>query len=152
MSEPTLPLLVEGLVALLLLASGVLALSAALGLWRLADIFRRLHAPSLTFTLGTWCVALASLLYFSFAESTLSLHVGLIVVLLALTVPVTTLLLARAALLRLRRAEGPAATAGKRARGDLPGPADASVKPRSRHGEAPPSPPASAASAPPTEP
>jgi multicomponent K+:H+ antiporter subunit G len=96
--------MIDALVALLLLASGVLVLTSAIGLVRLPDFFQRMHAPSLAYTLGSWLVALASIVHFSLLEQRLSLHVWLIVILLAITAPVTTLLLARAALFRRRAA------------------------------------------------
>ncbi len=95
---------VETFVALLLLASGLVTLVGALGLLRLRDCFLRMHAPSLAYTLGSWAVALASILHFSFGEGRLSLHVWVVVILLSITAPVTTVLLARASLFRQRRA------------------------------------------------
>ena len=100
----TLPLAGEIAVAVLLLASGVLVLTAALGLWRLADFFQRMHAPSLANTLAAWSVSVASIVHFSLLEGRLSPHVVVINVLLAITAPVTTVLLARAALFRRRQA------------------------------------------------
>ena len=97
--------MIELLVAALLLASGVLVLVAAVGLVRLPDFFQRMHAPSIAYTLASWSVALASIAYFSVLESRASLHVWLIVILLSITAPVTTLLLARAALFRRRLAD-----------------------------------------------
>ena len=94
----------DAVVAVLLLASGGLAVTAALGLWRLPDFFLRMHAPALVSTLGAWLVTLASIVHFSVHEQRLSLHVWLIIVLLSITAPVTTLVLARAALFRRRRA------------------------------------------------
>jgi multicomponent K+:H+ antiporter subunit G len=88
----------------LLLASGGLAVTAALGLWRLPDFFLRMHAPALVSTLGAWLVTLASIVHFSVHEQRLSLHVWLIIILLSITAPVTTVVLARAALFRRRRA------------------------------------------------
>lgn len=99
-----LPLWVEVLVAVLLLLSSLFALSGALGLIRLKNFFQRMHPPALASTLGTWCVALASILYFSVLKDGPVLHAWLIPVLMAITVPVTTLLLARAALFRKRMA------------------------------------------------
>jgi multicomponent K+:H+ antiporter subunit G len=96
--------MIEIVVAALLLASGALVLAAALGLARLPDFFQRLHATALANTLATWSVVLASTLYFSALEARASLHVGLIAVLLSITAPVTTALLARAALFRRRHA------------------------------------------------
>lgn len=91
-------------VATLLLASGVVVLVAALGLWRLPDFFTRMHAPALASTLGAWLVTFASILHFSTRGAGLSLHVWLIIIVLSITAPVTTLVLARAALFRRRQA------------------------------------------------
>ena len=100
----TLQLVGQIVVAVLLLASGGLVLTAALGLWRLPDFFQRMHAPSLATTLAAWSVTLASIIEFSILEQRLSAHVLVINVLLAITAPVTTVLLARAALFRRRQA------------------------------------------------
>jgi multicomponent K+:H+ antiporter subunit G len=91
------------LVALLLLASGVVVLAAALGLWRLPDFFARMHAPALASTLAAWSVTLASILHFSARTGELSLHVWLIIIILSITAPVTSIVLARAALFRRRK-------------------------------------------------
>lgn len=101
-----LPAWVEAVVGLLLLASGLLSLSGAIGLLRLKDFFQRMHPPALAYTLGAWCVTLASIIYFSAVESRLALHTWLIIILLCVTVPITTSLLARAALFRQRQAAG----------------------------------------------
>jgi multicomponent K+:H+ antiporter subunit G len=100
--ELALPLWVEIPVALLLLASGVFVFAAALGLVRFKSFFMRMHPPALTFTIAAWCVTLASIIYFSALEQGLALHAWLIIILLALTVPVTTIMLSRAALFRSR--------------------------------------------------
>jgi multicomponent K+:H+ antiporter subunit G len=63
-----------------------------------------MHPPALASTLGAWCVALASIICFSALKSGPVIHAWLIPILLAITVPVTTLLLARAALFRKRMA------------------------------------------------
>ncbi len=96
------------IIALLLVLSGVFVVISALGFLRLQDFFLRMHPPALAYTFGNWCVVLASILYFSLRESRLMLHPWLIAILLAITVPVTTLLLARVALFRRRvaRVEG----------------------------------------------
>lgn len=96
-------IVVEAIVSLLLVFSGVVVLAAALGLLRLPDFFLRLHAPALLYTVGTWSVTLASILHFSFATGSLALHVWLVIVILSVTAPVTTVLLARAALFRGRQ-------------------------------------------------
>ena len=97
-------IVVEAVVSLLLVFSGVVVFAAALGLWRLPDFFMRMHAPALLYTAGTWSVTLASIVHFSFAGGSLALHVWLVIVLLSVTAPVTTVLLARAALFRGRQA------------------------------------------------
>jgi multicomponent K+:H+ antiporter subunit G len=102
-----MPSFVEIVVGLLLLSSGVLVLVAALGLWRLPDFFLRMHAPALASTLSAWLVSLASIVYFSAREAGLTLHVWLIIVVLSITAPVTTIVLARAALFRRRQAGDP---------------------------------------------
>lgn len=96
--------LAELVVAALLLASGVVVLVAALGLRRLPDFFSRMHAPALASTLAAWIVTLASIVHFSTRGGGLALHVWLIIIVLSITAPVTTVVLARAALFRRRQA------------------------------------------------
>lgn len=96
--------LAEIVVALLLLASGGVVLLAALGLLRLSDFFLRMHAPALASTLAAWIVTLASIVHFSSRGGGLALHTWLIIIVLSITAPVTTLVLARAALFRRRQA------------------------------------------------
>lgn len=103
-SLSVLPLWVEVITALLLLASSLFALTGALGLLRMKDFFQRMHPPALASTLGAWLVALASIIYFSALKSGPVLHAWLIPILLAITMPVTTLLLARTGLFRKRMA------------------------------------------------
>lgn len=102
-----MPPLAEAVVAALLLVSGVVVLIAALGLARLADFFSRMHAPALASTLAAWIATLASIVHFSSREGALSLHVWLVIIVLSITAPVTTLVLARAALFRRRQAGDP---------------------------------------------
>jgi multicomponent K+:H+ antiporter subunit G len=97
-------MIIDILVSALLLLSGVAALTGALGLLRLPDFFLRMHAPGLAYSLGSWSVTLASILHFTNGATELSLHVWLIIILLAIAAPVTTVLLARAALFRGRQA------------------------------------------------
>lgn len=94
----------EAGVALLLVFSGVVVLMAALGLWRLPDFFSRMHAPALASTLAAWLVAFASIIYFSMRSGDLELRTWLIIIILSITAPVTTVVLARAAIFRRRKA------------------------------------------------
>jgi multicomponent K+:H+ antiporter subunit G len=95
---------IEALAALLLVVSGLFALTGALGLLSMRSFFLRMHASALTNTIGAWCVTLASILFFSSLEARLAIHTWVVVILLAITVPVTTVLLARTALFRKRQA------------------------------------------------
>lgn len=99
-----LPFWLELITAALLITGSLFALVGAVGLVRLKDYFQRMHPPALASTLGAWSVALASIIYFSTLKSGPVLHGWLIPILLAITVPVTTLLLARTALFRKRMA------------------------------------------------
>lgn len=103
------PFWVEAVVAALLVSSGVFVLISALGFLRLPDFFLRMHPPALAYTFGSWTVTLAGILYFSMLEARAALHPWLIIIMLSITVPVTTVLLARVALFR-RRAAGEADT------------------------------------------
>lgn len=97
------PAWVETVAAALLVTSGVFVLVSAFGFVRLREFFLRMHPPALAYTLGSWCVVLAGILHFSALESSPMLHPWLIIVLLSITVPLTTLLLARVALFRHRQ-------------------------------------------------
>ena len=99
-----LPAVAEIVVALLLVGSGLVVLVAALGLWRLPDFFLRMHAPALASTLAAWIVTFASIVHFSATGHGLALHVWLIIIVLSITAPVSSMLLMRAALFRRRRA------------------------------------------------
>ena len=92
----------EAAVAAVLVLSGVFVLIAAVGFLRLEDFFVRMHPTALAYSFGSWCVTLAGILYFSMLESRVVLHPWLIIIMLCMTVPVTTVLLARVALFRRR--------------------------------------------------
>jgi multicomponent K+:H+ antiporter subunit G len=104
---PPPPVWIEVAVAMLLVMSGLAVLISAVGFLRAGDFFVRMHPPAVAYTLGSWSVALANVLYFSVLEARLVLHPWVIVVLLSITVPVTSLLLARVALFRRRAAGHP---------------------------------------------
>jgi multicomponent K+:H+ antiporter subunit G len=97
-----LPLWVELSVAALLVLSGLFTLSAAIGVVRFKTFFQRMHPPALAFSFSAWCVTLATVIYFSALEQSLALHAWLIIIFLSITVPVTTILLARTELFRRR--------------------------------------------------
>jgi len=99
-----MPPLTDIVVSVLLLSSGAVVLVAALGLWRLQDFFLRMHAPALASTLAAWIVTLASIVHFSSQGAGLKLHAWLIIIVLSITAPVTSMVLARAAIFRRRQA------------------------------------------------
>ena len=103
MTTNTLPLWIEIIVAILLLASAVLTLGASWGLVRMRTFVQRMHPPALAYVGASWCVTFASIVYFSAQNEGPQLHVWIIIILLSITVPITTVLLARAALFRGRR-------------------------------------------------
>ena len=103
MTTNTLPLWIEIIVAILLLASAVLTLGASWGLVRMRTFVQRMHPPALAYVGASWCVTFASIVYFSAQNEGPQLHVWLIIILLSITAPITTVLLARAALFRGRR-------------------------------------------------
>lgn len=126
-----LPLWVEVPVALLLVLSGLFTLSASLGIVRFRTFFQRMHPPALAFSFSAWCVTLASIIYFSAQDGALSLHAWLIIIFLSLTVPVTTILLARTELFR-RRTHGDGTMPAPLSR-VLAAPAEASSRPPDSH-------------------
>ena len=97
-----LSLWIEVPVAILLVLSGIFTLASAVGLVRFKTFMQRMHPPALAFSFSAWCVTLASILYFSARDGQLSLHAWLIIIFLSLTVPVTTIFLARTDLFRRR--------------------------------------------------
>jgi multicomponent K+:H+ antiporter subunit G len=100
MNAPDLPLWASIPAALLLVAGGLLSLIGALGLLRLPDFFARMHPPTMTTSLGTGCVLLASMLVSSALLHRPVFHEFLIAAFLVLSAPVTAMLLMRAAVAR----------------------------------------------------
>jgi multicomponent K+:H+ antiporter subunit G len=100
----SLPLWVQALVAALALAGATIALMGSMGLWRLKTYFERVHAPSIIATMGCWLIMHATWIYFSVRSEEFTPHAFLIAIFIAVTVPITTIFLMRAALFRARRA------------------------------------------------
>ncbi len=101
-----LPLWAEVLTALFAVLGAAFAAIGSFGLVRLPTFFRRIHAPTLGATAGVWCITLATIIYFSVQGNKLFLHAVLITLFVALTAPVTTIFLVRAALFRERQKGG----------------------------------------------
>lgn len=96
------PYWVDALTAALVVIGALVALIGSFGLLRVKTFFQRVHTPSLVATGGTWGVTLATVVQASFVTAQPYVHALLIAVFVALTVPVTTVLLTRAALFRAR--------------------------------------------------
>ena len=103
----SMPLWAEWVVGALALASGGFALLGALGMVRLRTFFQRMHPTALVSTGAAWCITLACIVFFSVTERTWALSYWLIVIMLSITVPITSSLLARAALFRKRQENTP---------------------------------------------
>lgn len=104
MNEVSLPVWAEVVIAALVLGGAIIALLGSIGLMRLKSYFERVHAPSIIATMGCWLIMWATFVFFSASGQGLALHALLIAVLMAVTVPITTIFLMRAALFRARRA------------------------------------------------
>lgn len=102
------------LVSLLLILGASIVLIGALGLVRLRTFYQRIHGPAITVTLGAGSLLLASMLYFTVAQSRPVVHEVIITIFVLLTAPVVSMMIMRAAVyrdLRARRHEA-GATAG----------------------------------------
>jgi multicomponent K+:H+ antiporter subunit G len=86
--------------AILLIAGAAITLIGALGLLRLRTFYERVHAPTLGTTLGTGCIVMASMVYFSAVGSRPILHELLILLFVTVTTPITLMILVRAAVSR----------------------------------------------------
>lgn len=100
MMELDLPAWAAVPAALLLVVAGLFTLIGSIGLLRLRDFYARMHPPALGTTLGAGCVLLASMLVSSALLHRLVLHELLICVFMAMSAPVTTMTLMRAAVSR----------------------------------------------------
>ena len=102
-------------VALLLVLGASIVLIGALGLLRLRTFYQRIHGPAITITLGTGCILLASMLYFTAAQARLVVHEVIIAAFIMATAPVVSMMIMRAAVYRDLRArrEDSGVTAGE---------------------------------------
>ena len=104
MNPAELPLWLDIVISALVLLGALIAFMGSFGLLRLKNYFERVHAPSIIATLGCWLIMHGTVLYFSVADSSLALHALLIAVFVAITVPIMSIFLMRAALFRARQA------------------------------------------------
>jgi multicomponent K+:H+ antiporter subunit G len=100
------------LTAVFLVSGAVITLIGSLGLLRLRSFYERVHAPTLGTTLGTTCIAIASMIYFSALGTRPVLHELLVIVLVTATTPISLMVLVNAALFR-DKSENDGASPGK---------------------------------------
>ncbi|MCE8020974.1 Na+/H+ antiporter subunit G [Halomonas sp. MCCC 1A11036] len=100
----TLPVWVSLPVTALLVLGSLIVLIGALGLVRLPNFYQRIHGPAITITLGTGCILIASMIYFTALQSRLVIHELLITAFVFLTAPVVAMLIMRTAVYRDLRA------------------------------------------------
>ena len=91
-------LFLQVLLSALLLSGCFFILVGALGLVRLSDFFKRLHAPTKASTLGVGCVLVCSVCYHIFLGQDPQPRELLITVFLFITAPISAHLMAKAAL------------------------------------------------------
>lgn len=89
-------------IAVLALAGSIITLIGSIGLVRFKNFYERVHAPTLGSTCGMAFIVISAILFYSFAEGTLTLKPLLIGIFLTVTTPVTLVILARAAIYRDR--------------------------------------------------
>jgi multicomponent K+:H+ antiporter subunit G len=88
---------VEWLVSVLVVAGAAFTLVGSIGLLRMPDFFMRLHGPSKATTIGIGCLLVGSAIWLSSRGDALSLHEFMISLFIAITTPVASHLLAKAA-------------------------------------------------------
>ncbi|MEL6207187.1 MAG: Na+/H+ antiporter subunit G [Pseudomonadota bacterium] len=93
-------LIAEIAVAAFLIVSGVFGLVGSIGLVKLDDTMRRLHAPTKATTLGIGGVLIASMIYSAAFLDSWSFHELMITIFLFLTAPITANFIAKAYLHR----------------------------------------------------
>lgn len=88
------------LVSALVVVGAAFTLVGTIGLVRLQTFYQRIHAPTLGTTLGTVCIALASMIYFTAAGGRPMIYELALIAFITVTTPAGLIILVRAALLR----------------------------------------------------
>lgn len=89
---------VELTVSILLLVGGAFVLVGSIGLFRLKDVYCRLHGPTKATTVGLGGILISSVIYMSYHHGYLSVHALLITLFLVITAPVTAHILSKVAM------------------------------------------------------
>lgn len=93
-----LPIGIQIAVSFFLVSGALLTFLGSLGIVKLPDYYSRLHPPAKNTTVGLGSILFASVIFFSFTESGLTIREFLITVFLFLTAPVSAHLMGKAAL------------------------------------------------------
>lgn len=104
MSVSDFPLWLQWLIAILALLGAAVALLGSWGVVRLKTYYERVHAPAIIATMACWLIMWASLAFYLATGSGPTFATLLIAVFVAVTVPISTIFLMRAALFRDRLA------------------------------------------------
>ena len=88
------------LVSALVVVGAAFTLVGTIGLVRLPTFYQRIHAPTLGTTLGTVCIALASMIYFTAIGGRPVIYELALIAFITVTTPAGLIILVRAALLR----------------------------------------------------
>jgi multicomponent K+:H+ antiporter subunit G len=99
-----MPLWLDIIVAVFILIGASFALIGAIGLVKLSDFAKRLHAPTKTATLGLGAILIASMAYFTYTQRSFSAPELLITLFIFLTAPVSAHLLMKSAMRRQKLA------------------------------------------------
>lgn len=102
-----LPLWAAILVAFFLVLGAGLTLIGSWGFFRLKSFYDRIHAPTLGTSWGTGAIVMASMICFTVLQSRLAIQEILVGIFVTVTMPVTLMLLGRAALYRDRAERNP---------------------------------------------
>ena len=88
------------LVSALVVVGAAFTLVGTIGLVRLPSFYQRIHAPTLGTTLGTACIALASMIYFTAIGGRPVIYELALIAFITVPTPAGLIILVRAALLR----------------------------------------------------
>jgi multicomponent K+:H+ antiporter subunit G len=102
-----LPVWVAILVAFFLVLGAGLTVVGSYGFWKLRSFYDRIHAPTLGTSWGTAGIVIASMIFFTVVQSRPIFHEVLIGVFVTATMPITLMLLGRAAIYRDRAERNP---------------------------------------------
>ncbi|KJE35681.1 cation:proton antiporter [Thalassospira sp. HJ] len=94
-----MPFVVELIISLLIVISGIFLLVGSFGMLKLRDLLTRLHAPTKASTVGLGGALIASMLFFWVERGSFTIHELLITLFIFLTAPITANLIAKAYML-----------------------------------------------------